>query len=380
MTSILLNKLQFSNQNIKQSTNNSISQIQRQRRTVCSAVAPPSAKTDIKHVLNDLLEKRDLDEQTMIDTFQQILQDENQLVIAAFLTLLHAKKETAEEIAGLAKVMRANAVHVPIEGDVVDIAGTGGDSIGSVNISTGAAVVCAAAGARVAKHGNRSVSSKCGSADVIEELGVKISLQPESIAKCVDEVGLAFMFAPVYNPTMRIVQPVRKAIGIRTAFNILGPMLNPAKAAYGLFGVYTPDIMQMYGDALMRVGCKKALIVHSMGLDELTPLGPASVVEVSSSGVKSYQTDPSDVGIPRCTVEDLKGGDRELNAQILRDVFAGQKGPVADALNLNAGYALAAACVAKDPLEGVMMAKEAQQAGKPAQVLKKWIEVSNKLQ
>eukprot|EP01025_Chloroclados_australasicus_P018655 TRINITY_DN198_c0_g1_i7.p1 TRINITY_DN198_c0_g1~~TRINITY_DN198_c0_g1_i7.p1 ORF type:complete len:376 (-),score=60.35 TRINITY_DN198_c0_g1_i7:415-1542(-) len=352
----------------------------RNRRKLYNNAVLSPATANIKKVLNYLLDKQNLSEQVVIDTFSELIESENQLQIAAFLALLHAKQETAEEIAGLAKVMRANAVHVPIDGDVVDIAGTGGDGIGSVNISTGACVVCAAAGAKIAKHGNRSVSSKCGSADVIEELGIKIELSPEGVAKCVEEAGVGFMFAPAFNPTMRVVQPVRKAIGIRTAFNVLGPMLNPAKAPYALIGVYTPDISEMYGNALMRLGCKKALVVHSMGLDELTPLGPANVVEVTPQGVKQYETDPLDVGIPRCTVEDLKGGDRQLNAQILRDVFGGQKGAVADALNLNAGYALAAACIAKDPYEGVMMAKEAQESGKAADVLNKWIEVSNRLQ
>eukprot|EP01026_Neomeris_dumetosa_P053122 TRINITY_DN4740_c1_g1_i1.p1 TRINITY_DN4740_c1_g1~~TRINITY_DN4740_c1_g1_i1.p1 ORF type:complete len:376 (-),score=81.10 TRINITY_DN4740_c1_g1_i1:409-1536(-) len=338
------------------------------------------ASAGIKEVLHNLLEHKNLGEQETHDVFQELLKSQNELQIATFLALLSSKNETAEEIAGIAKVLRENAVHVPIDDDVVDIAGTGGDSIGSVNISTGASIVCAAAGAKIAKHGNRSVSSKCGSADVLEELGVKLELSPDGVVKCVEEAGIAFMFAPVYNPIMKTVQPIRRAMGVRTVLNILGPMLNPAKAPYSLIGVYSPTISEIYGEALLRLGCKKSLIVHSMGLDELTPLGPASVVEVTRDGVRKYDSDPLDVGVPRCTVEDLKGGERELNAQILRDVFGGQKGPVADAFNLNAGFALAAACIAKNPQEGVMMAREAQEAGKAGDVLRKWIEVSQKLQ
>jgi anthranilate phosphoribosyltransferase len=176
------------------------------------------------------------------------------------------------------------------------------------------------------------------------------------------------------------------ALQVRTAFNILGPLLNPAAAAYGLVGVYSTDISELMAGALMRLGMKRALVVHSMGLDELTPLGPADVVEISassssgsgrsSSSIKRYQLDPKELGIPRCTIEDLAGGDRALNASILRDVFGGERGAVADALNLNAGYALAAANVAKDPKEGVAMAQEAQRSGKAADVLQKWITVS----
>lgn len=262
---------------------------------------------------------------------------------------------------------------------MVDIVGTGGDGIGSVNISTGASVVAAAAGAKVAKHGNRSVSSLCGSADVLEALGVVIDLGPEGIARCLDEAGVAFMFAPRFHPAMKAVVPVRRALKVRTVFNILGPLLNPAHAKYGLIGVYDPKISDLMGDALQRVGVEKALVVHSGGLDELTPLAPAEVVEVEAGKPRRrYVVEPTELGIPRCTIEDLKGGDAQLNAQILRDVFGGQRGHVADALNLNAGVALASCKVAKDVREGIAMAQEAQQSGKAGEVLKKWAEVSQR--
>jgi anthranilate phosphoribosyltransferase len=272
---------------------------------------------------------------------------------------------------------------------LLDIVGTGGDGIGSVNISTGACVVAAAAGARVAKHGGRSVSSLCGAADVVEALGVAMELGPEGVARCVDEAGVGFMYAPRYSPAMARVRPVRSALGVRTAFNILGPLLNPARAGRALVGVYHPSASALMAGALARMGVRKALVVHSMGLDELTPLGPADVVEVTAQGdegdpnapeplIKRYSLDPLEVGIKRCEVEDLAGGDAQLNAAILRAAFEGQKGAVADALVLNAGYALAAAGVAKDPKEGVARAREAQERGEPARVLERWAEVSGR--
>lgn len=255
--------------------------------------------------------------------------------------------------------------------------GTGGDGIGSVNISTGATVIAAAAGARVAKHGNRSVSSLCGSADVLEALGVRVDLGPGGVARCIARAGVGFMFAPRYHPAMRAVVPVRRALRIRTVFNVLGPLLNPARASYALVGVYSPRISHLMADALERLGTKRALVVHSMGLDELTPLGPASIVEVSAGGKREYELDPIRLGIPRATIEDLKGGDAAMNAAILQDVFAGQQGPVADALNLNAGVALYAAGRVMNVEDGVAAAQEVQQQGRAAGVLETWRTVSN---
>jgi anthranilate phosphoribosyltransferase len=311
---------------------------------------------------------------------------------AAFVALLRAKGETPSEIAGMAKALLATGVPCrPKSGasSLLDIVGTGGDGIGSVNISTGACVLAAAAGARVAKHGGRSVSSLCGAADVVEALGVEMDLGPEGVAACVDEAGIGFMFAPVYSPAMARVRPVRSALGVRTAFNILGPLLNPARAQRALVGVYDPSASELMAGALARLGVKKALVVHSMGLDELTPMGPADVVEIESvlgddgkvvgePVLRRYSLDPLDVGVKRCAVEDLAGGDAALNAEILRRAFSGEKSAVADALVLNAGYALAAAGVAKDPKEGVAMAREAQERGEPARVLERWSEVSRR--
>lgn len=308
---------------------------------------------------------------------QAILDNADAAQIAAFLVLLRAKGETADEIAGLALGMKARAIAVDAGDDVLDIVGTGGDGAGTVNISTGSTVLAAAAGAKVAKHGSRSVSSLCGSADVLEKLGVAIDLGPEGVARCVKETGVGFMFAPRYHPGMATVGPVRKSLRVRTAFNILGPMLNPASASYGLIGVYSNSLAPLMADAITRLGTKKALVVHSMGLDELTPCGPADVLEVSGSTTKKYTIDPQrDCGIPKCTLEDLKGGDADLNAKILRDVFAGEEGAVADALCLNAGFALAACGEASTPQEGVAMAREVQRSGKALKTLDSWVALS----
>lgn len=330
-------------------------------------------------VIERLIAREDLNEEQTKNALHTLISGAEPAQMAAFLVLLRAKGETAEEVAGLAKAMRELCVPVPTSSDVLDIVGTGGDGIGSVNISTGATVVAAAAGAKVAKHGNRSVSSLCGSADVLEALGVAVELGPRGVAQCIEHAGVGFMFAPTFHPAMKAVVPVRKALRVRTAFNLLGPMLNPADAAYGLIGVYSPSISHLMADALQRLGVKKALVVHSMGLDELTPMGPADVVEVTmGESRRSYQLEPRDLGIPRCSVEDLAGGDATVNARILMDVFGGAQGAVADALNLNAGVALAAANVARDAKEGVAMAQEAQRSGRAGNVMNKWIEVSTK--
>jgi anthranilate phosphoribosyltransferase len=328
-------------------------------------------------VIEDLIDRKNLSEAQTSEALTTLIAGADTAQISAFLVLLRAKGETAEEIAGLAKAMRALCVPVHTDYDVLDIVGTGGDGIGSVNISTGATVIAAAAGAKVAKHGNRSVSSLCGSGDVLEALGVAIELDPAGINRCLDEAGVAFMFAPHFHPAMRTVVPVRKALKVRTAFNMLGPMLNPADAAYGLVGVYSTSISELMARALQRMGVKKALVVHSAGLDELTPMAPADVVEVTGSGeLKRYLLDPQQLGIPRCTVEDLAGGDAALNASILMDVFGGARGPVADALNLNAGVALAAANVAPDAKAGVAMAQEVQRSGRAGDTMRTWQQVS----
>ena len=308
---------------------------------------------------------------------QALLAGADPAQIGAFLVLLRAKGETGAEVAGLARAMLASGVRVDAGAGLLDIVGTGGDGIGSVNISTGATVIAAAAGAKVAKHGNRSVSSLCGSADVVEALGVSLELGPAGINACLRDASIAFMYAPTFHPAMAAVAPVRRALRVRTAFNLLGPLLNPARAQFALVGVYSLSIAPLMASALSRLGVERALVVHSAGMDELTPLAPALVIEaVAGVAGKPYELDPKRLGIPACTVEDLKGGDAALNATILRDVFGGARSAVADALNLNAGVALAAAGLAATPEDGVALAQETQRAGKAGGVLDAWVQAS----
>jgi len=344
-------------------------------RVACRAV-------DLRRLIERLCEGEDLTEAETEASLDALL-DADPAQISAFLVLLRAKGETAAEMAGMARAMQARSVQVFAGEDVLDIVGTGGDDAGTVNISTGSCILAAAAGAKVAKHGNRSVSSLCGSADVLEALGVAVDLGPEGVAQCVQEVGMGFMYAPRYHPSMAAVGPVRKALKVRTAFNLLGPMLNPARSKYALVGVYTPDLQHLMADSLMKLGMKKALVVcstvGSLSLDEMTPCGPTQVVEVTPAGTKSYSFNPRDVGIPECALSDLAGGDAKLNAQMLMDALGGEKGPVADCLMLNAGVAMAAAAQAESVEEGIAMCKEAHAAGKGGDTLKAWVKLSQEL-
>ena len=332
-------------------------------------------EVNLQKVIENLCEGKDLSEDEAFEAMEALL-DASENQIAAFLVLLRAKGETSSEMAGLARAMQSRALQVNAGDDVLDIVGTGGDSAGTVNISTGSCVLAAAAGAKVAKHGSRSVSSLCGSADVLEALGVAVEIGPEAIEKCVKEVGMGFMFAPRFHPAMAKVSPVRKSLKVRTAFNLLGPMLNPAHSKYALVGVYSTGIQKLMADSFMRLGMKKALIVHSMGLDELTPCGPADVMEVSKDGVKTYTFEPSKVGIKKCELKDLAGGDAQLNAKILREALGGETGPVAETLILNAGVAMAAAEQAASVEEGIAMCREAHKAGKGGEKLDSWVQLT----
>eukprot|EP00271_Cylindrocystis_brebissonii_P005941 TRINITY_DN18384_c0_g1_i1.p1 TRINITY_DN18384_c0_g1~~TRINITY_DN18384_c0_g1_i1.p1 ORF type:complete len:457 (+),score=51.93 TRINITY_DN18384_c0_g1_i1:140-1510(+) len=342
-----------------------------------ATVSPPVA--DLREVIELLISRTDLSAAQSEAAMELLLAGAEPAQISAFLVLLRAKGETAEEVSGLARAMRKHAIGVDAGNDTLDIVGTGGDGADTVNISTGACVLAAACGARVAKHGNRSSSSACGSADVLEALGVAIDIGPKAVARCVRETGVGFMFAPRFHPAMKVVGPIRKSLRVRTAFNMLGPMLNPSDAPYALVGVYNSSIVELMAQSLQLLGMRRALVVHSKGLDEISPMGPADMLEVTPTGVKRFYVDPYDLGIPRCSVEDLRGGDKEVNAAILRDVFAGARGPVADALVLNAGVGLVACGVASTVAEGVARAAEVQQSGKAVATLEAWATLSQRL-
>jgi anthranilate phosphoribosyltransferase len=291
--------------------------------------------------------------------------------ISGFLVALRAKGETPNEIAGCAEAMREHvlAVH-PKRDDLVDTAGTGGDNAHTLNISTAAALVAAGAGAAVAKHGNRAVSSRSGSADVLEALGFDLELEPARIEQSIDELGFGFLFAQAHHPAMKHAAPVRRELATRTVFNVLGPLTNPAGARAQIVGVFAPGLVHTIAEVLAQLGTRRAFVVHgAYGIDELSPAGPNLVCEVVAGSVRERTVDPHDLGISRCAPDELRGGSPEENAERIRSVFAGENGGARDAILLNAAGAIAAAGHAEDLREGLEIAREAVDSGAAAQRL-----------
>lgn len=295
---------------------------------------------------------------------------------AALLTALHIKGETTDEIAAFAYVMRDCATQVNYSGDLLEIVGTGGDGAQSINISTMSGIVCAAAGAKVAKHGNRAASSKCGAADCLEALGINISTSPEGCTKLLDEVGMCFMFAQRYHTAMKYVGPVRKAIGIPTVFNILGPLTNPAHADLQLLGVYKNELLKPMSDALMRLGVKHGMAVHGEdGLDEVSVGAPTKVLEFADGKITEFTITPEQFGLARHDISELRGGGPAENARLTREIFGGAKNAGRDAVLLNAGCALH---IAKQiPIEdGIKLAAETIDSGAAMKTLESYITIS----
>ncbi|MGD0167469.1 MAG: anthranilate phosphoribosyltransferase [Gaiellaceae bacterium] len=301
--------------------------------------------------------------------------------IAGFLVALRAKGETSEEIAGCAEAMRSHVVTVtPKRTDLVDVVGTGGDGQCTINISTAAALVAAAAGAGVAKHGNRAASSACGAADVLEALGFNLDMSPEQIARSIDELGFGFMFAQAHHPAMKYAGSVRRELATRTIFNILGPLTNPAGARCQMIGVYSKELVRPIAEALVQLGSSRAFVVHGAGgLDELSPIGPNDVCEVRNGEVIDRVIDPLDFGIPRCRLEELRGGDPAANAAAIRDVFRGSDGGRRNAILLNAAGGIAAAGLAEDLREGLEIALETVASRKAEARLEELIAFSNEV-
>ena len=300
--------------------------------------------------------------------------------VGSFLTAFRIKGETVDEIAGMARVMRQKSLHVSVDGPVVDTCGTGGDGSGSFNISTTAAFVVAGAGVTVAKHGNRAMSGSTGSADVLEALGVKIALSPESVARCLNETGFGFMFAQGYHPSMRFVAGTRREIGIRTVFNILGPLTNPAGADRQVIGIADPSMADRMAHVLGQLGSRKALVVHgSDGMDEITITGPSTVWQLENGEVTEYEVNPGDLGFSISSAESIQATSAEHSARIARSVLAGESGPARDIVLLNAAAALFAAGKAASLDIGVQLAAKSIDSGDAQAKLDAVVELSRSL-
>ena len=324
-----------------------------------------------------LVKFESLSEAEASTAFETIMRgDATPVQIAGFMIALRMKGETVDEITGFARTARALATPIEVDGDLLDTCGTGGDGLSTFNISTLSGIVAAACGARVAKHGNRAASSLCGSADVLEQLGVKIDLGPEGVAHCIDGAGIGFLFAPVFHPSFRFAGVPRRELGVRSFFNILGPLCNPAGAKYQALGVADANLAGKMADVLARLGVERAIVFHAGdGMDELSVSGPSLVIEIDG-GRKEYQLEPADLGLARSDPHTVRGGGPEENARIAREVLGGAVGPRRDVVLLNAAAALRAAGCAKDWRDGVAIAAEAIDSGRAGDVLDRWAAIS----
>jgi len=322
--------------------------------------------------LNTIIKGEDLDQDSMasmlIDIFSGSIKEAQ---IGAFMAALATKGETFEELAGAARAMRRKAVRIQaLSKNVIDTCGTGGDASGSFNISTTTAFVVAGADVTVAKHGNRSISSKCGSADLLEELGVNLDTDPEIVEEAINDIGIGFMFAPMYHGSMKYAGKARQDCGIRSIFNMLGPLTNPAAASCQLLGVYAPTLTEMFARALKLLGVKKAFVVHGHdGMDEITTTDLTRISELCDNTIKSYDLDPLNYFDEYADPEDLKGGDVKENAAITRAILAGEKGPKQDIVLLNSGAGLVAANAAKSIEQGISLARKSIDSGRALEKL-----------
>lgn len=335
----------------------------------------------MKEILSKLVAGNDLTKEEAMKAQEMILSGEaTQSQIACFLTALRMKGETLDEITGLAMVLRdkANTISPKVD-NYVDFVGTGGDCTYSFNISTTSAFVVAAAGVPVAKHGNRSISSKSGAGDVLEAFGVNISADPDVVEKCVEEVGIGFMFAPHFNPAMKYVGPVRKEMGIRTVFNILGPLSNPSRAKAMVVGVYSPSLTEVIAGTMANLDVKRGFVVSGEdNMDEFTLTGSSTVSEIKDGKVETYEITPEQFGLKRCKIEDLQGGDGTVNAQITKDILSGkERGAKREIVLLNAGAALYIGGKAESIEEGIRIAGETIDSGKAMETLEAMVKATN---
>ena len=335
----------------------------------------------MRATLDKLLKKRNLTRGEMHAVMTKIMTGRaSEGEMSEFLVSLNAKGPTVEEITGAAQIMRRFVLPVEVDGDIVlDTCGTGGDGKNTFNISTIAAIVVAACDVMVAKHGNRSVSSDCGSADVLEALGVRIDLSHVRVQECLKSLGIAFLFAQSHHPAMKHIAPVRKALGVKTIFNILGPLTNPARATHQMMGVYSKHLVEQMANVLQNLGSKRVIVVHGAdGLDEITTTDQTYVGEYNGRDVLLYKIKPQEFGIRIANEEDLKGGSIQDNAAIARAVLSGVKGPRRDVVLINAAFALYAAEKVGEPVDGIKMAAEAIDSGRAMLKLEELVEFTNR--
>jgi anthranilate phosphoribosyltransferase len=336
--------------------------------------------TTIIEYIDPLLKGDDLSFEQATSLLDEIFNGEvSEPQIAAFLTAMRIKGQTASEVAGLAKSMRSHAVKVETGLDnMVDVVGTGGAAVKTFNVSTASALVAAGAGIHVAKHGNRAITSKCGSADVLEELGVNINPGPDIVAECIKEAYVGFMFAPMYHPAMKYVQPIRKSLGFRTVFNILGPLTNPAGVQSLVLGVAEEGLMNMMAEVLKILGTRFALVVHSDGLDEISLAGITKICELKNDQITEKELNPKDLGIEPADIDQMKVADAKTSAGIIKDILNGKEtGPCRDIIVLNSAAAIIAGGLAENFASAIKLAAASIDEGKALGCLERLIEISN---
>lgn len=332
----------------------------------------------LKPFIAKIATRQPLTRQEASDAFEILMSGEASMAqVGGFLMALRVRGETVDEIAGAVSIMRQKMVPVDAPADAIDIVGTGGDGTNTYNISTLAAIIVAGAGVPVAKHGNRALSSKSGTADALSQLGVKLDIEPDLIGRCIREAGIGFMFAQLHHPAMRHVGPARVELGARTIFNIVGPLSSPARVKKQLFGVYSPEWLVPGAEALRDLGLTSAWVVHGSGLDEITTTGPSLVAALKDGEITTFELTPSDFGVETVTLDAIRGGDGAVNAAALRDVLGGAKTPYRDVALCNAAASLIVAGKAKDVTEGMNLASQSLDGGGAARALETLIAISN---
>lgn len=332
----------------------------------------------LKPFIAKIATRQPLTRQEASDAFEILMSGEASMAqVGGFLMALRVRGETVDEIAGAVSIMRQKMVPVDAPADAIDIVGTGGDGTNTYNISTLAAIIVAGAGVPVAKHGNRALSSKSGTADALSQLGVKLDIEPDLISRCIREAGIGFMFAQLHHPAMRHVGPARVELGARTIFNIVGPLSSPARVKKQLFGVYSPEWLVPGAEALRDLGLTSAWVVHGSGLDEITTTGPSLVAALKDGEISTFELMPADFGVETVTLDAIRGGDGAVNAAALRDVLGGAKTPYRDVALCNAAASLIVAGKAKDVTEGMHLASQSLDGGGAARALETLIAISN---